>query len=294
MGQDLVSEFPEARATFAEADRVLGFPLSRYCFEGPVEVLGDTINTQPALLTHSIAAWRVFRALSPGVTPAFAAGHSMGEFAALVASGALEFPDALRLIRERGRVMKSAGEKMPGLMAAVLGMDDSTLEEICLAAGAQIANYNAPGQIVISGPKEAMEQAIAATKTRGAKRTIPLAVSIAAHSKCMLSGAEEFAQAVARTPVRAPQVPVISNVTARPVNSVEEIRSELVAQLTSSVQWVKSVDYMVGQGVTKFVELGPKDVLAGLIRRINKGVSAISLGDLASFKAFASRDDGGA
>ncbi|MCL5950700.1 MAG: ACP S-malonyltransferase [Chloroflexi bacterium] len=294
MGRDLVSEFPEARETFDQADGVLGFPLSKLCFEGPEAILTDTINTQPALLTHSIASLRVFQSHSPEQRPAFVAGHSMGEFAALVAAGAVEFPDALILIRERGRVMKSAGQRMPGMMAAVLGMDDQALEEICLSAGVQIANYNAPGQIVISGPKEGMEQAIALTKSRGAKRTVPLAVSIAAHSICMESGVAEFAGAVARTPVRTPTVPVVSNVTARPLHTVEEIRQELVAQLTSSVQWVRSIEYMIEQGVAQFVELGPKDVLAGLVRRINKQVRAISVGDVASVKAFAGPLSGGA
>jgi [acyl-carrier-protein] S-malonyltransferase len=158
---------------------------------------------------------------------------------------------------------------------------------VCREAGAQIANYNAPGQIVISGAKDTLDRAVALAKERGARRVIPLAVSIASHSRWMETAAREFADAVAQTPIHAPKVPVVSNVTAQPLRSIDEIRHELVAQLTSSVQWVKSVEYMLAQGITHFVELGPKDVLAGLIRRINKDVHAVSIGDVASVKTFA-------
>ncbi len=286
MAQDLVSAYPEARALFEQADKVLGFSLSQLCFSGPENVLTDTINAQPALLTHSIAALRVLQSLRRDNTPAFVAGHSLGEYSALVAAEVMDFADALRLVRERGRVMKDAGEKMPGAMAAIIGMDDAALETVCREAGAQIANYNSPGQIVISGAKDAMERAAALAKERGARRVLPLAVSIASHSRLMEPAAREFERAVAQTPMRAPKVPVISNVTARPLSSIEEIKRELVAQLTSSVQWVKSIEYIIAQGTTNFVELGPKDVLAGLIRRIDKNARAVSVGDVASVKAF--------
>jgi [acyl-carrier-protein] S-malonyltransferase len=286
MGQDLVEIYPAARAVFDEADEVLGFPLSKLCFGGPENELTDTINAQPALVTHSIAALRVLQALGDGAAPAFAAGHSLGEYSALVAADVIEFADAVRLVRARGSAMKSAGERNPGVMAAMIGIGDAELETICRETGAQIANYNAPGQIVISGAKADMERAMALAKTRGARRVLPLAVSIPSHSRWMEAAAREFAAAVERTPMRAPRVPVISNVTAQPLTSVEEIATELIAQLTSSVQWVKSVEFMVAQGVTRFVELGPKDVLAGLVRRINKDVHAISVGDVASVKAF--------
>ncbi len=286
MGQDLVENYAEARAIFEQADATLGFALSSICFNGPENVLTDTINNQPALLTVSIAALRVLQTVAPGLSPAFVAGHSLGEYSALVAAGALDFPDALKLVRERGRVMQATGERMPGMMAAMIGIGEAELEAVCSQAGAQIANYNAPGQIVISGTKESMERAMALAKERGARRVVPLAVSIAAHSRCMESGAQEFAIAVSATPVRTPQVPVISNVTAQPLGTAEDIRRELVAQLTSPVQWVKSVEHMIGHGVNKFVEVGPKDVLAGLIRRINKDVHAVSIGDVASVKAF--------
>ena len=285
MGQDLVAAYPQARTVFEEADAVLGISLTSLCFGGPENVLTDTFNAQPALLTHSVAALRVLQSLRPDDTPAFVAGHSLGEYSALVAAGVMEFADALKLVRERGRLMKEAGERNPGAMAAIIGMDDGALEAVCQETGTQIANYNSPGQIVISGSKDAMEQAYTLAKTRGARRLLPLAVSIASHSRLMEPTAREFERAVAQTPLRAPQVPVISNVTALPL-AADEIKHELVAQLTSSVQWIKSIEYAIAHGTTNFIELGAKDVLAGLIRRINKDTHAISVGDVASVKAF--------
>jgi [acyl-carrier-protein] S-malonyltransferase len=289
MAQDLVAHYPEARAIFDQADAALGFSISQLCFAGPDDVLTDTINAQPALVTHSIAALRVLQTLNRDIVPAFTAGHSLGEYSALVASGALDFADAVKLVRERGRAMKAAGEANPGAMAAVIGMDDAALKEVCDQAGAQVANYNAPGQIVITGAKDALDHAIALAKQRGARRVVPLAVSIASHSRLMEPAAREFANAVNATPMRAPQIPVISNVTALPLTTVDEMRRELIAQLTSSVLWTKSVESIIAQGVTRFIELGPKDVLAGLIRRINKDAHAISVGDVASVKGFASQ-----
>ena len=289
MGQDLVAEYPQARAVFEQADAVLGITLSQFCFSGPGDVLTDTINAQPALLTHSIATLRVIQTVQPDLVPAFGAGHSFAEYSALVAADAMDFADALKLVRTRGKVMKESGEKAPGAMAAVLGMNDGDLEAVCLEAGVQIANYNAPGQIVISGVKDALERAIALAKQRGARRIVPLAVSIAAHSRLMEPGIAEFTEAVANTPMRLPKFPIIANVSAQPLASVDEIRKELVAQLTSPVQWVKSIEYMIAQGVDKFIEIGPKDVLAGLIRRINKDAHAVSIGDVASVRAFASQ-----
>jgi [acyl-carrier-protein] S-malonyltransferase len=286
MAQDLVAAYPQARTIFEQADTTFGFALSSLCFSGPENDLTDTLNAQPALLTHSIAALRVLQTLQPTLAPAFVAGHSLGEYSALVAADALDFADALKLVRERGRVMKAAGEKTPGAMAAMIGIDTAALESVCAETGAQIANYNAPGQIVISGEKDALARAVELAKTRGAKRAIFLAVSIASHSRLMENAAREFASAVASTPLRAPKIPVISNVTAQPLNTVEEIRRELVAQLTSSVQWIKTIEYITAQGVTKFIEIGPKDVLAGLIRRITKDVHAVSVGDVASVKGF--------
>ena len=284
MARDLVETFPLARETFEQADATLGFKLSALCFEGPDAVLTDTINAQPALLTHSIAVLRVLESLYPAMVPAFTAGHSLGEYSALVAANALDFADSLKLVRERGRLMKLAGEQSPGAMASVLNMDASALEAVCAETGAQIANYNNPGNIVISGTKEAIEQTAALAKARGARRVLPLAVSIASHSRLMEPAAREFARAVNDMPMRAPKIPVISNVTAQPLADVDAIRHELVAQLTSAVKWIQSVEYLAAQGVTRFIELGPKDAVAGMIRRIAKDANAVSVGDTAGMK----------
>jgi [acyl-carrier-protein] S-malonyltransferase len=291
MGRDLYETHPEAKALFYEADRILGFSLSELCFEGPEGELGDTVNTQPALLTVSVALLRMLDLEQ--LNPATVAGHSMGEYTALVAAEALDFADGLKLVRERGRVMKEAGERNPGAMAAIIGLDAGVLEGICQearlqfpASSVQIANYNSPGQIVISGHKEALGRAMELAGERGAKRVIPLAVSIASHSPLMQPAADSFASIVAQVDFHRPRVPVVANVTAAPITTVAEIRQELVEQLTSTVRWVESVQYMIAQGVTTFVEIGPKDVLSGLIRRISKEVRAVSLEDMASVQQF--------
>jgi [acyl-carrier-protein] S-malonyltransferase len=305
MGRDLYETYPEARVLFDEADGILGFSLSRLCFEGPKEELDDTINTQPAILAMSAACFKALGTryevqgkgrenLEPrtlNLEPALVAGHSMGEYTALVAAGALDFADGLKLVRERGRVMKEAGERNPGGMAAVLGLGAETLDEICQLAGqetggvVQLANYNSPGQIVISGHKEAVGRALELSRERGARRAIPLTVSIAAHSPLMQTAAEAFANTVAQVDFRQPRVPVVANVTAAPITTVAEIREELVEQLTSTVRWGESVQYMIAQGVTTFVEIGPKTVLTGLISRIDKTVRAVNVGDVAGVEA---------
>lgn len=287
MSRDLFDTFQLARETFEHADDALGFKLSALCFNGPDATLTDTVNAQPALLVHSVAVLRILQSQHPNLKAVYVAGHSLGEYSALVAAGALEFVDAVKLVRERGAAMKQAGSLHSGAMAAILGMDDKPLEAICAEIGnVQIANYNAPGQIVISGEKTSLERALTLAKERGAKRALPLAVSIAAHSELMRPAAERLRDAVMTTPLRAPNIPVISNVTARPLTSVDEIRFDLVAQLTASVQWVKSVELMAAQGVTKFIEMGPKDVLAGLNKRIVPNVTTVSVGDKMSVEAF--------
>jgi [acyl-carrier-protein] S-malonyltransferase len=287
MGQDLAQVYPVARDTFAEADDVLGFALSALCFEGPEEALNDTLNTQPALFAASMAAWRALHSAGWSAPAAFAAGHSMGEYTALAAAGALTFADGLRLVRERGRLMKEAGERSPGGMAAVLQVEAKALDDICLRASqetgkvVQVANYNSPGQIVISGDNQALEVAVQLAQAAGARRVRRLAVSIAAHSPLMAVIADEFRRAVEATPIRPPQTPVVANVTARPLTSADDIRQEMVAQLTSSVRWIESVETMAARGVTRFIEIGPKDVLTGLVRRIDENVSALTCGTAA-------------
>lgn len=285
MGQDLYEAHPEARATFDQADKVLGFALSDLCFNGPEETLNDTINTQPAIFVTSVA---LLRALESNrlQAPGFVAGHSLGEYSALVAARAMDFAAGLQLVRERGRLMKEAGERSPGGMAAVLGLEAEVVNGVCRQARKeaggviQVANYNSPGQIVISGDFRTRDVAIELAKAEGAKRVVPLAVSIAAHSPLMECIADEFRQAVEAVEFRRPAVPVVANVSAVPLGSVEAIQEELVQQLTSPVRWVESVRYMIGQGVTGFVEIGPKDVLTKLMRRIDKSVHAMSVGDV--------------
>ena len=291
MGRDLVDAFPQARQDYEQADAILEFSLSSLCFEGPREVLDDTLNTQPAIFVTSLAVLRVLEAGGRWPAPAMVAGHSLGELTALVAAGAMEFADGLRLVRERGRLMKLAGEQSPGGMAAVLKMEDTEVERACKQASdqtgkaVQIANYNSPGQVVISGDKEALGRAIELLREWGGRRIIPLAVSIAAHSPLMATVMQQYRAAVDDTPLRLPRVPVVGNISARPLLSVDEIRDELAGQLTWPVRWTASIQWMIEQGVSRFVEVGPKDVLSRLVERIAPAVEASSVGDRASIGA---------
>ncbi|TEU14451.1 MAG: ACP S-malonyltransferase [Anaerolineales bacterium] len=284
MGQDLYEAHPDARALFDQADKVLGFALSDLCFNGSGETLNDTINTQPAIFVTSVVLLRVLES-DRSQAPGFVAGHSLGEYSALVAAGAIDFAAGLQLVRERGRLMKEAGERSPGGMAAVLGLEAEAVDQVCRQAREetggviQVANYNSPGQVVISGDFRTRDVAIELAKAEGARRVVPLAVSIAAHSPLMECIVDEFRQAVEAVEFRKPTVPVVANVSAVPLESIEAIREELVQQLTSPVRWVESVRYMIGQGVAEFVEIGPKDVLTKLMRRIDKSVQAMSVGD---------------
>lgn len=285
MGRELTEAFASARRAFEEADEALGFALSRLCWEGPDTELNDTVNTQPALLASSIAALRALNEqLGIEFSPAFVAGHSVGEVTALVAAGALSYADGLRLIRRRGEAMKAAGTQAPGGMAAILNLDADALQVICAEASAeaglpvQVANDNCPGQVVISGALPALEKAMELAKARGAKRALRLQVSIAAHSALMEPEVAGYAEAVAATAVQQPRVPVVGNITAMPLADVDAIRRELPAQLTSPVRWTESVRYLIGQGVTTFVELGSKDVLTGLLKRIDGNVVGVAAG----------------
>jgi len=284
MGQALAQRYAVARETFAEANAILGFDLAQLCFEGPADALTITRNTQPAILTTSIAALRVLRQERPDLpAPAWVAGHSLGEYSALVAAGSLAFADAVRLTRARGELMAMAGELRPGSMAAILRLEDAQVAEICARAAAesadvvQVANYNAPGQVVISGGTAGVAAATAAAKAAGG-RVIPLAVSIAAHSALMAPAVEPFAERVAATPFAAPTIPIVGNVRAEPLTTVEEIRAELVAQLTASVRWTASIQAMVAAGVTRFVEIGPGNVLTGLVKRIAPQAETANVG----------------
>ncbi len=286
MAQDLAKHYPVARETLVEADDVLGFPLSRLCFEGPAEILTDTINAQPALLAASIATLRVIQNELPELpAPAFLAGHSLGEYSALVAAGSLTFADGLRLVSERGRLMKEAGQQQPGGMAAILSLGVDQLDLICRKASetsggvVQVANDNCPGQIVISGDEATLAAAMSAAAAAGARKVIRLAVSIAAHSPLMAPAAAALRQAIALTTIRPPLTPVISNVHAGVLNSAAAIRDDLVAQLTSPVRWTESMQSLVAAGASRVIEVGSGDVLNKLMRRIDRSVKRFSVGD---------------
>jgi [acyl-carrier-protein] S-malonyltransferase len=280
MGRDLYDAQPTARALFDEADARLGFALSRLCFEGPEEALTDTAVQQPALYTTSLAAWAVLAERGEAAAD-YVAGHSLGEFSALAAAGALSFADGLMLVRRRGELMKLAGERQPGGMAAILGLDAAPVAELCAQAAAEtgrfvgVANDNCPGQIVISGDKMALARAMALLGEAGARKVVRLPISIAAHSPLMHSVASEFAAAVDAAPLAEARIPVVANVTARPLCAPGDIRAELKAQLISPVAWTDSIRYLSGQGVDTYLEVGPGDVLLGLVKRIDRAAARI-------------------
>ncbi|MBE0672944.1 MAG: ACP S-malonyltransferase [Anaerolineales bacterium] len=290
MGKELAAQYPIAKQTFDEADSILGFSLSSLMWDGPDVELNDTVNTQPALFVHSLAAFRTFSLLYPDLKPASMAGHSLGELSALAASGALSFDDALRLVRKRGELMKHAGTLAPGGMAAILGLDIPTLDKVCAEASApdelvQVANDNCPGQVVISGSKAAVERAMAAAKAAGAKRALPLAVSIAAHSPLMASIQGEWTEAVNTANFSLPQIPVIGNVHAAMLDDEAASRADIISQMQSRVRWTESIKLMSAQGVNTFVEVGTGTVLGGLIKRIAEGAASYPLGNPADFLA---------
>lgn len=277
MGLDIVAQSSAASAIYEQADEILGFSLSKLCFDGPEEILTDTINAQPALLVTSIATLQAIEeVVGHHLDASAAAGHSLGEYSALVAAGAIDFPDALRLVRERGRLMKLAGDYANGGMAAIIALDTDTIEQICVEASQKtgtsvgIANDNCPGQVVISGDEAGLDAAMSAAGEAGARKVVRLAVSIAAHSSLMGVVEEEFAIAVNDTDIRKPRYPVIANITAQPLTTAAAIREELIGQLQSSVQWTASMQYLVDQGNDTFIEIGPGGVLAGLIKRIDR------------------------
>lgn len=290
MAGALAEKFPIARQTLEQADSILGFSLSKMMLAGDPAELNDTLNTQPALFVHSLAAFRVFVDLYPGLNPAALAGHSLGELSALAASGALSFEDGLRLVRRRAELMKRAGELAPGGMAAILNLDIPTLEQVCAAASVpgetvQVANDNCPGQVVISGASPAVERAMAGAKAAGAKRALPLAVSIAAHSRLMESIQSEWDQAVSAAPFGAMALPVIGNVQAQPLPDAAAARADIMAQMQSRVRWTESVRHLVATGVDTFLEVGTGSVLGGLVKRIADNVQVFPLGTPADFSA---------
>jgi [acyl-carrier-protein] S-malonyltransferase len=293
MGKELADRFPEARAVFAEVDDALGEKLSHLIFEGPDEALRLTENAQPALMAVSIAVLRVLeaRGMLLADTASYVAGHSLGEYSALCAAGTFTLTDAARLLRIRGRAMQQAVPVGKGAMAAILGVEMAALRDICaLSAQGQvcdIANDNAPGQIVISGDLAAVERAMDLAKEKGAKRALPLPVSAPFHCRLMLPAAEAMQQALAETAMQAPVVPLVANVTARPVSDPNDIRRHLVAQVTGMVRWTESVGWLAQDaGVARLVELGAGKVLSGLARRIAPSAETVSIGTPADVDAF--------
>ena len=287
MGRALHDASAAARRVFEQADAVLGIPLTQLCFHGPAEELDDTHNTQPAILTMSIAALEAIREkvhLGGGeVQPVAVAGHSLGEFSALVAAGVMEFPEALLLVRERGRLMKEAGEQNPGGMAAVIGLDDEQLLALCREAESagiiSVANANCPGQTVISGELGALQRAMDLAMAHGARKVARLGISIASHSPLMALASTGLGERLKGIPLRAPQVPIVANVSGLAITTVDDIRAELAHHVERPVNWTRSVREMVNAGAGTFVEVGPGQVLSGLIRRINREVTVLSLAD---------------
>jgi [acyl-carrier-protein] S-malonyltransferase len=293
MGKTLAAASPAAKALFVEADESLQVNLSALCWDGPEAELNDTYNTQSALFVHSMAAMAAFAEKVGDFAPAYVAGHSLGEISALVAADALNFVDGLGLVRERGRLMKQAGTTSPGGMAAILNLDAGPLAEVCAEASAatgkivQVANDNCPGQVVISGDTVALEKAMELAKAKGAKRALRLPVSIAAHSPLMQSIIPEYDNYVQGLPLIEPLLPIVGNASARPLTDIDSLRVELVGQLTTSVRWTETIRFLVEQGVTTFIEFGPKDVLTGLLKRIAPEATGIAIGTPEAIEALA-------
>jgi len=287
MGRDLYDNFDSAKVVFEEADDTLGIPLSRLCFEGSEDELGQTINAQPALVAVSFACLKVVQEISGDnslPSPIFVAGHSLGEYTALSAAGVLDFVTTVYLARERGRLMHEAGLKEAGGMVAVIGLDENSLAEVCDESSTWLANVNCPGQLVISGAKENLPKAMELAKARGAARVIPLAVSGAFHTPLMQSAVDGMSEIIATLTLHEPLVPIIANTTAQPLNTAEQIKAELLRQLCNGVQWQRSIEYMINNGASTFIEIGPGKVLTGLVRRINKNVRTLNIGDAEAIK----------
>lgn len=289
MGQELAQAYPVAQQLFTQADEILGFQLSRLAWGGPETELNDTINTQPALFIHSIAALIVLQQFFPDINPAYTAGHSMGELSALVAIQSLQFEYALSLVRTRGKLMKEAGDYSPGGMAAILSLDIPVLERICDSSSSaeeivQVANDNCPGQVVISGSISALEKAMEQAQISGARRVVRLPISIAAHSPLMSRAQTAFNAAVEEMPMIDPIIPLIGNVSAKPLTTAPEIRTDLQAQLNSRVRWTESIQYLSSQGIKTYLEIGTNSVLSGLVKRIDREAQCFTVGTPSDFE----------
>ena len=289
MGQRLHDASDTARRIFRQADDALGFSVSRLCFEGPADELEDTYNSQPAILTVSYAALETLRErlaqLGEAVSPVCVAGHSLGEYTALVSAGVIDFTDALQLVRDRGRLMKEAGDERPGGMAAVIGLPEEKLAALCAEASQEggivvVANDNCPGQTVISGEVEALERAMALASAAGARRVVRLGISIASHSPLMERAGQQLSDLVQKVNFREPSMPIVSNISGRFITSVDDLKRNVGQHMVRPVMWSGSVREMVDHGVDTFLEVGPGQVLSGLIRRVKREVKTMSVADL--------------
>ena len=280
---DVAEQYPQVKATFDEASEVLGTDLWQLVQEGPAEVLNRTDMTQPALLTASVALWRVWNEQG-GETPAYMSGHSLGEYTALVCAGALSFQDAVRLVNKRGLFMQSAVPAGEGAMAAIIGLDDAAIEAACgqAAQGEVVSavNYNSPGQVVIAGQTEAVNRAIELCKEAGAKRAMPLPVSVPSHCELMKPAADQLAAELESITINTPDIPVVQNVTAEVAADAQAIKDNLVQQLYRPVLWVDCVNNMTGKGVERMLECGPGKVLSGLNKRISRGLTVATVADV--------------
>ncbi|MFC1971959.1 ACP S-malonyltransferase [Chloroflexota bacterium] len=282
MGRDLYDQFDVARDVFREADEAVGFALSQLCFDGPEEELRQTVNAQPAIVTVSLACLKVVQEIDDNQmlpSPAYVAGHSLGEYTALAAAGVLDSASAIYLARERGRLMYEAGQQQPGGMVAVIGAEEALLVEACAETGTQLANINCPGQLVISGARDKLPDTVELLKSRGVSKTIPLQVSGAFHTPLMQPAADGLAEVISSLTFSKAVIPIIANTTAEPLNMAEEIKEELLRQLCNCVRWQQSVENMIGGGVATFIEIGPGKVLTGLIKRIDRTVNISNIGD---------------
>lgn len=291
MGRDLYESNKTARKIFEQADEALGIALSRLCFEGPEDELTQTINAQPALVTGSFACLQAAREIAGDKLPepSFVAGHSLGEYTALAVAGVFDFATAVRLARERGRLMHEAGQLESGSMAAIIGLDEPLLAEVCGKTDTVMANVNCSGQIVISGAADNISRAIEMATAAGAKRAIELQVSGAFHSPLMKPAVDGLIKYLEATELKDPTIPVIGNMTGEPLSDAAAVRTELRNQLTNPVKWQRSIEYMSGHGITTFIEIGPGKVLTGLVRRINSEAETINLNDLESIKNLGSQ-----
>ncbi len=284
---ELAEAFPRVTETFQEASDALDLDLWKMVQQGPAETLNLTHNTQPAMLAAGIAVWRVWREQG-GAQPEWMAGHSLGEYAALVAAGSLEFADGIRLVAERGRLMQEAVPEGEGAMAAILGLNDDRVRELCAEAAAsevvEAVNFNSPGQVVVAGNRSAVERMVALAKAAGAKRAVPLPVSVPSHCALMKPAAEKLARYLEGVEIRSPAIPVIHNVTVAGATDPDEIRGLLAQQLHSPVRWAETVQLMAANGVQYIVEAGPGKVLAGLCRRIDRSITGLALFDPASLE----------